>query len=551
MSPSSRRAVRLSVVGLTLTGLLFSGTANGATKKPAAKKATTTTKKPAATTTAAPSATTPAPAATAAPSSKKGDTLTVALGAVPNSLDPGKAANQPFQQYPISMAYEPLIRLTGDLKYTPGLAQSWSLDGLNETFTIKLRPGLKFADGTPLDATAAANSMNYFMKNSNTAVSQGASVNTITAKDPLTIVVTQKTSNPEIPRFFSTNMMAGSIISPAGLAEPAKMANASFGAGPYIYDASNSVPGSTYTYTPNKNFYDPKLQYWNKVVFRVIPDLTARVQAVQTGQVDVASVDGTVYTAAKNAGVEVSLGAPAAVFGVVLADRGGTMVKALADVDVRRALNYAIDRPAICKAALGEAGGEATVNFPTLDYDESLDKLYGYNEAKAKQLLADAGYPNGFKMQLEATAIAPFGIIGQAVASYWRKIGIDIDYISTPTLAASQTGQRARQFPAYVYGYGILPSVNVSTSFVKTLSNAFNPFALSDPQILDLVNQAPAFPPAEAAKMHKKAFARATDLAFDVNMCLFNSVVIGNKKVTGWQVPKVGIGPYPNMYMPN
>src|SRR6202007_2710547 len=137
---------------------------------------------------------------------------------------------------------------------------------------------------------------------------------------------------------------------------------------------------------------------FDKIVFKPLTDPTAILNALRSGQ-----INGALMTNAKNiapaesAGLTVNKNTPGDVDGVYIWDRGGTMVKALGNVKVRQALNYAFDKNAIVKTAK-QGYGEPTTqvyNKDTAAFDSSYDGKYSYDPAKAKQLLAEAGYPNG------------------------------------------------------------------------------------------------------------------------------------------------------------
>jgi peptide/nickel transport system substrate-binding protein len=279
------------------------------------------------------------------------DTLTFAVSGAP-TLDPYKANVDPNSAPNINLAYSGLIRLNADGSYTGDLAESFGYtDNENKNFQVKLRAGVKFADGTPVDAAAVVASLNYFLKEGLNAASFGGSIDTITAVDSSTVLITNKTSNPVMPMLLSQALLAGSIISPAGLADTSKLAQQTFGAGPYVLDPTNTVPNDHYTYTANPNYWNKDLQHWKKIVVKVIADSNATVQAIQANQVDSAMVLGESGDAVVAAGLRHKED-NAVLIGMILADRDGAVAPELKDIRVRQALNYAIDRAAVTKAVL-------------------------------------------------------------------------------------------------------------------------------------------------------------------------------------------------------
>jgi peptide/nickel transport system substrate-binding protein len=152
-------------------------------------------------------------------------------------------------------------------------------------------------------------------------------------------------------------------------------------------------------------------------------------------------------------------------------------------VKVRQAINYAFDRPALLKA-LGEGFGSVTTSiFPTYSpgYDSSLDSYYTYDPAKAKQLLAQAGYPNGFTLNMpEAAALgaSTYAIIAQQLAA----VGIKVNYTSY-TGNAIFTAILAPKFPATYFILQEDPTAWQESQFVLLPSATWNPFHDASPAV--------------------------------------------------------------------
>ncbi|GAB2889115.1 ABC transporter substrate-binding protein [Streptomyces deserti] len=319
--------------------------------------------------------------------------LTIALNSAPNSLDPAQVAVGPFLNY-MAPAYASLLSRKADGTLGAGLADKWGYVGKGNTkFQLSLRKGAKFADGTPITATDVVNSLKYFQKGSGPG---GASYRPLTfsAPDSSTVVVSSPTPNPDMGSLFSPEFMGGAIISPAGLKDPKKLASATFGAGPYVLSAQQSVSGDHYVYVPNKNFYEQSAIHFKKITVRVMPNVNSQAQALKSGQIDL--MYGTPDVAPTVAGVKslTTIKAPTTWAGLYLLDREGTVVEGLRDVRVRQALNFAIDRAAITKAVYGDYGRPLSQPaMPGYDgYSPEAEKTYSYDPAKAKQLLKAAGY---------------------------------------------------------------------------------------------------------------------------------------------------------------
>jgi ABC-type transport system substrate-binding protein len=362
-------------------------------------------------------------------------TLTIAVNSAPQSFDPSRADNG-NGLYSMELAYEPLIWENDNDTYSPGLATSWGYQGSgNKGFQLTIRSGAKFSDGEPVTAQAVANSLNYFTKGFGPTTGDLAGV-TATATGADTVTLTSKTANPEFPLLLSQNFLAGDIISPAGLKKTGSLTSTPSGAGPYVLDSAATVSGEQYTFTANPDYYDPSRIHYQKVVIKVIADQTAELSALQTGQVNLIFGDAQQIPTAKSAGLTVTNTGAANWNGVMLLDRDGTKFKALGSPLVRQALNYAVNRAGIASAVYGTLG--TPTDQPTVpgfdEYVPSLANYYSYNVAKAKQLLAQAGYPNGFSMPLTYTSFDPqTQAMVQAIAQEWSAIGVKVTLTAAPS----------------------------------------------------------------------------------------------------------------------
>ena len=251
---------------------------------------------------------------------------------------------------------------------------------------------------------------------------------TITATGPLTVRIHLAAPNADLPlRFADYANNSEWVIAPAGVANPKSLGNVTLGAGPYVLDSKASVSGSTYVYTANKKFFDQAAIHWNKIIVKIIADQSSTLAALESGQVQVAEGSTTNAAAATSAGLK-AVGVPEGAYGIFVTDPTGSIVPALGNLQVREALAYAIDRPAIAQAVFGSyATASAQVADKAIPgYLASLNNAFPYNPTKAKQLLAAAGYPNGFSLTLLTSPQVGLATMMQAVASDWAAIGVTL-----------------------------------------------------------------------------------------------------------------------------
>ncbi len=470
-------------------------------------------------------------------SGSAGGTLTVVSAGPPASLDPAKA-NVGSDNWFVNLTYDTLLRLGPNGQLEPDLATKWGYVGTgNKVFDLTIRPGVKFSDGTPVTAQAVAASLNYARRNG-LNVSWTAAISSVTATGPDTVQIQCATPNPDLPGLMDQVSLVGSVISPAGLADPSKMGTASYGAGPYVLDAAQTVAGDHYTYTPNPDYWDKSLIHWKEVVIKIVSNPDSALQAVQTGEAEALSISPTQVSTAVADGLSVKY-APVAFMGVNLVDRGGVVAKPLASLKVRQALNYAVDRSTIAKALFQQYGAPTDeISIPgQLGYAPDDENQYPYDPAKARQLLAEAGYPNGFSMNVETQQGGGIDLLTQAVLQDWKQIGVTTQVTTDTTVGQWLSNAVSRKFPALGFGYGAAPAYLLSLDWLLPHATAFNPFATADPTLTSLLAQAAAAPAAEQPALDQDAMRYAVGQAWFVSVARLDGIYAYNgNQLTGFNV---------------
>ena len=413
--------------------------------------------------------------------------LVVAVGTPPVSLDTLKAATGVPGTWFESPAYAAILTKDASGKIAPGLATSWKYIGSGNTdFEFTLRDGLTFADGTPLDAKAAAASLTYFTKTTTGPTRAYFAPMTFTAKDATTVHITTSVPNPIIPDLLTVGLLGGAVISPAGIADEAGRANATYGAGQYVLDKKQTVSGDHYVYIPNKKYWDSKAITYSEIEVRVIANAQQQVQALKTGQVDAIVGDPSIGGTVTGNGMA-EIHQPGTVYNFYLMDRDGKVVPALKSEKVRQALNFAVNRDAIAKAALGDYGkatDQTAINAgPASGYDKSLEKVYSYDPAKAKQLLAEAGYADGFTLPTTYLGYSPTDTkIAEAVAAQLAKVGVTMQLKSEPDF-----GTWVNDLVANKYGATLLTGdgsqMYINAQFGFTQNAVMNQFGVVNPDV--------------------------------------------------------------------
>ncbi|MFW6773451.1 ABC transporter substrate-binding protein [Nocardioides sp. CPCC 205120] len=414
------------------------------------------------------------------------DTLTIALPLKPQSLDPGKNGNggQNIVQW---LSYEPLIRLNSDGTFSPGLATEWGYVGEgNQAFEMTIRTEAEFADGTPVTAQSVVDTINHYVANPGPLSHFLTGVDGAEVKDEQTVAVNLSAPNPILPVVFSQSSNWGNVISPAGLANPEKLTSETFGAGAYVMDTAQTVDGDHYTFVPNENYWNPEAIHWEKVVVRVLPDTNAALQALQSGQVqvDMNTTAEVVEQARQAAGVEVAEG-PGAVQAMFLMDRAGEVTEPLGDVRVRQALNHAVDRESIATALGGDYTPTAQIAPVGTDaHDESLESTYEYDPDRARELLADAGYADGFEIDALSISLFQTDTLAQAVASQLAEVGVTLNIKSEGADINQLISDMAtREYAAVFFNAGTNMFTNALQNFASPAS-PLNPFASQGEEVM-------------------------------------------------------------------
>ena len=392
----------------------------------------------------------------------------------------GQIANAgPYYQ----AVYDTLEMAMPNGSYKPWLADKLTYNKTRTKLTLHIRTGVKFTDGAPLTGDAVRANILAFQNGTSPRIGDAASISAVSAKGQ-NVIVTLKYPDPSLDFLLSGALY---IQSPRTIGQPSAN-QVPVGSGPYVLNTSKTVAGSVYYYDPNPTYWNPHARKFNNLVIKVIADQTAAVNALKTGAVDLMNVnDKNSVSSLQASGIAIAKQRLDWV-GLTLVDRAGRMGTPLKNVKVRQAINMAFNRPALLEAianGFGAATEQIFANY-NLGYDESLNARYPYDPAKAKVLLAEAGYPNGFTLDMPTTA--SFGTIPPAaIKQALGDIGITVNYTDVP-LASFFAALQTPKFPAYYMSLGRQDNYVV----VKTLiarDGAWNPSGYGDAKTDTLIRQ--------------------------------------------------------------
>jgi peptide/nickel transport system substrate-binding protein len=372
-----------------------------------------------------------------------GGTLTLGLITPPASMSAQNAnwANQsPYMQ----AVYDSLLVADADGEIQPNLATEWSYNDDLTVLTMTLRDDVVFTDGTAFNADVAAQNLIRFRDGTSPNASFLVNMADATAVDDTTLEITLTQPDPALTTYLTQN--AGLQESPEAFDSP-DVETVPVGSGPYTLNTSETVAGNSYVFDKNPEYWKPENQHYDKIVMNVYADGTSLLNAIQGGQLNAANTfDNTTIDQIEAAGYTIN---PLELnwMGLILFDRNGTLNPALGDVRVRQAINMAFDKEALLQPFAAGYGTLTGQIFPTSSpsYDPALDETYQYDPEGARELLAEAGYPDGFDLVMPSAAAfgaSNFALIQQQLADIGVRVTFQEEIIND-YITAMITGKYA------------------------------------------------------------------------------------------------------------
>jgi len=320
------------------------------------------------------------------------------------------------------LIYDQLVRPSADgTKLEPGLAEKWSVspDGLKYTFTLR---DAKFANGEPVTADDVVFSLQRAAGDKSDWARFFKPVTKYTVIDSKTIEL--GLDKPFTPMLNNLAMFSASILPKKELeAKGDDFFKQPFGSGPFMVKAWNK--GQDIELLRNPNYWQKGKPAVGEADIEIINDDNARVLKLRAGEID--AIVGIPFNQVAQLQSDPSLHVGVApVFRIELVQLNTTK-KPFDDPRVRQALNYAVDKDALVKGVLRGNGTVAVSSLPVMAYHNDALQPYPHDPAKAKALLAEAGYPNGFS----ATLLVPAGDVtyrqvASALQSDFKKAGVDV-----------------------------------------------------------------------------------------------------------------------------
>ncbi|MBW9093063.1 hypothetical protein JNB62_05155 [Microbacterium jejuense] len=314
-----------------------------------------------------------------------------------------------------------LLRWNEEGEIETALAESYEQVN-NSTYTFTLRPDLTFSDGTPLTAEDVKRTFEFLANPANAAytVAGMSRIDTITTDGDSSLTVTLKENDPDFLSYVANP--TAFIVKEDELSADATV---TVGAGPFVIE--DQTQGVGMELVPNENYYDPESVTLERIELEYYTDATARTNALLSGDVDMIDYPAAQDFERLESAPGIVLDAqPAPLIALTFNAAEGPFANPL----VREAVAYAVDRDHVASAA--DAGQADPVYGPVLQEGspfatERSQSLYSYDPEKAKELLAEAGYPDGFDATILTMSQYPYHQdTAIAVQDDLKKVGINL-----------------------------------------------------------------------------------------------------------------------------
>ena len=384
-------------------------------------------------------------------SAQDGSEIVVAISSEPPNLEPHINAGTAARTVRLNI-YRGLFNYNKEGVASPELVDTYSIsnDGLTYTFVLR---NATFHNGDPVTAEDVKFSLERILEPETGATffSQMSVIDSVTAVDEKTVEVTLKQVTAPFIDYLA--LPESAIVSKSWTEEhDGDLSGNPMGAGPYVF--KEYVEGQRIVVEKYDGFYKEGLPVTDRLVFEFFPDATTRVNALVAGDVDLISYVPWKDIAMLEANDDIQiLGGTGPFMGLIF----NTTFEPFADARVRRAVGYAIERYAVINTAFSGQGLPIWgMNVPSnsLAYDEKFDNYFEYDPEYAKELLAEAGYPDGFSARLLSTSQYDMHQnTAIAVQAELANIGIDLE-LDLPDWATRIEQNLAGDYDLLVVGTG-------------------------------------------------------------------------------------------------
>jgi peptide/nickel transport system substrate-binding protein len=412
--------------------------------------------------------------------------LSIGAAAVPASLDPRKSS--PYDAIWVGLLYDPLVRRAPDGTFEPGLAESWTFSEDMRVLDLTLRSGVTFQDGAPFNADAVKANLDAALAEPTNFTNHLSNLEAVEVVDADHVRL--QLSDAGTPTLGVLAGEAGMIVSPQALAQD-DLSTSPAGTGPFTLDG---FTGPDIRFTKWDGYWDADAVKPSGIDVTVFLDESARVRALRSGQVDVGFIQPNQVEEVRAGGLAITSAPTADFFGVIL----NTGEAAFAESKVRQAMMLAVDRPALVQNVFGDGCVPSAQPFRPDDWayapgiEDSPAAMY--DPQRARQLLAEAGYPDGFSFELQTNTMQTWTQIATVLQAQWGEIGLEVD-VRPMENVQFVTARRNGEFASTLSTYqSARPD---QSEFIKTFylpGGLFNPSGYELPGVAELLAESSSSP---------------------------------------------------------
>jgi peptide/nickel transport system substrate-binding protein len=377
------------------------------------------------------------PSAGWAQTAKAGEELVVALSSfATETLDPALSGH--IGKFYLSLLYDYVVGTTpdGKLSSQTGLSTKWELTPDKKAWVFELRQGVRFHNGAELTADDVKASIVRGLSKLSTTGYAGAlrsTIKNIEVAGPHKLIIHMNTPSIIVPDYLSRALSSEGMVLPKSLADEAvkdQLARQPIGSGPYRF--VEQVTGSHIKLEAVPNHWRVGTPKFKTITFRLVPEASTRIAMMRRGEVDIIDLSRERMAEVKKAGFQTVLRQNEALVHIWLIQNWEPNVP-VHDKRVREAMNLAINRQELLEVLFDGMGEIVPIPYglswtlQEIGYKLSEQDFYRYDPRRAKQLMSEAGYANGFAMDFHSFLLPGFPegrAFAEAVAGYWEKIGI-------------------------------------------------------------------------------------------------------------------------------
>ncbi len=338
----------------------------------------------------------------------------------PTNFDPARSSNA-FDMIFLRLVYDQLIRQDVDGKLLPQLATEWEFVDDDTALVMKLRDDVDFIDGTHFDAEAVKANLDR-AKTLPDSVHKGAlaRVSDVQVVDEYTVRINLSGPGGNLPAVLSSNV--GSMASPAAFGNP-DLDQKPVGSG--FAKLTEYVPGQVSRYDRNDDYWEPEAAGAAHYEIYIQTTATTRLNMLQTGQAELTYLDPSQAEQTAQLGLNTAPSESLTILQMYM-DTGKPPFD---DLRVRQAMEHAIDKQAIADGVFFGLSSPVAQFMPPeyWAYDESVqpdDPRFSYDPEKARQLLAEAGYPDGVDFEMVVPSLDDHRAVAEALLPMLAEVGL-------------------------------------------------------------------------------------------------------------------------------